>query len=80
MGSIVVLTLVFCLTGTPCLSGHSNQQQTIHVPAEDGIDLSLPIMCAKRGQELAFFWLEDHPKWELALIRCAPSSAANEDI
>lgn len=77
---VIVLSLVFCLTGSPCLPGHSSQQQTIHVPSEDGIDLSLPAMCAKRGQELAIFWLEDHPKWELAFIKCAPYSGASEDI
>jgi len=32
-----------------------------------------------RGQLLAAQWLEDHPKWQLARIRCTPGNPPRTD-
>jgi hypothetical protein len=60
----ITLSLVFCLIGQP---GHC---QTVNPEAQDG--WSGLAGCIVRGQQLATFWLAEHPKWALERIRCTP--------
>jgi hypothetical protein len=70
---LVTLSLVFCLIGQP------DYCQTVKPDAQDG--WSGLTACILRGQQLATYWLVDHPKWQLDRIRCTPGNPPHtEDI
>jgi hypothetical protein len=57
---MITLILVVCLSATPDICREERPP----------IDVANPIQCMTQGEIVAAQWLEEHPKWQLAGLRC----------
>jgi hypothetical protein len=57
---MITLVLVVCLSSTPNVC-HEERPP---------VDVSSPMACLVRGEQIAAEWVGEHPKWQLTGWRC----------